>query len=258
MIRAAVVFVAAALTLPATRLSSQQSRAAGLIADARAQLQANRPDSAVALLRRAVDTSAGPSADRIQAWVLLGVIRFYQAGDTAARPAFREALKIDPALRATGLAQVDSQLPRLLEAERAALAPEPGVVTAPPSVPASTPDSAAVATCIRRCRGGELKPRRLDMPTITMLDFGVFQREQTRGFVVVQAIIGTDGTPEPESIRVTASNVRGLDAQVLQVVRQAHFEPAVGNGRPVRALVELRFEFRAVGTNTLDYSVTGP
>ncbi|TMI95695.1 MAG: hypothetical protein E6H01_14300, partial [Bacillati bacterium ANGP1] len=58
--------------------------------------------------------------------------------------------------------------------------------------------------------------------------------------------------------RIVSSNLRAVDAQVLQIVQSAHFTPATAASEPVRAQVQLRFEFHAEGFNAISYRVSGP
>ena len=81
---------------------------------------------------------------------------------------------------------------------------------------------------------------------------------QTHGLIVVRFVVGVEGAPEPESIHVMTNTAQRLTNQVLDAVRALHFRPATLAGAPVRAEVEMRFEFRASGTNYVDYTITGP
>src|SRR2546426_10363084 len=85
------------LVFPAT-LASQQaatSRAADLVTLARGQIRANRADSALTLLKVAADsTTGGTVGDRVQAYVLLGVLEYIAHRDSSATAlAFRHALR---------------------------------------------------------------------------------------------------------------------------------------------------------------------
>ena len=63
------------------------------------------------------------------------------------------------------------------------------------------------------------------------------------GLVLVRVIIGVDGQVEPGSPQVLRS-VPALDEAALAAVRQWRFTPALGReGRPVRVLVDIPFEF---------------
>jgi len=267
MTRSRVLF--ALLALPVAVAAQQQatiSRAAELINLAREQIRANRADSALSLLKLATDSAPGGAvSDREQAYVLLGVIEYIAHRDsTAAALAFRHALQLDPGLQAAGLAQVDSALERILLAERSAMAPDTTARRDPPRPqrPATPPDASSPYgpphDCIRRCRGGEEKPEVIQRPQFTMLDPAVLGPSETRGVIVVHFVVGLEGAPEPESIRVTTNTAEGLTNQVLDALRAMHFRPATLNGTPVRAQVEMRFEFRAAGYNTVDYTISGP
>ena len=251
------------LLFPAALAAQQNaatSRAAELITLAREQIRANRADSALALLKIAADSVTGGSVgDREQALVLLGVIEYIAHRDSSATAlAFRRALQLDPGLQAGGLAQVDSALERILVAERQALTPDP---PPPAPIPRAAPSAHSpfgpMHDCVRRCRGGETKPGVIQRPQFPLLDPAVLGG-QTRGVIVVRFIVGVEGAPEPESIRVTTNTVPALTDQVLEALRATHFRSATLNGEQVRAEVEMRFEFRAVGYNTLDYTITGP
>jgi len=256
------------LVLVPAALAAQQnavtSRAAELIGLARDQIRANRADSAIGLLKVAADSVTGGSVgDREQALVLLGVIEYVAHRDSGATAlAFRRALQLDPGLQAGGLAQVDSVLERILIAERRAIAPDPPAPAAPrpPAPPGASGGSSPFGPmhdCVRRCRGGETKPEVIQRPQLPQPDPAVLGG-QTRGVIVVRFIVGVEGAPEPESMRVTTNTVQALTDQVLEALRATHFRPATLNGEPVRAEVEMRFEFRAVGYNTIDYTITGP
>src|SRR6267143_6535607 len=254
------------LVLPAT-LASQQaatSRAADLVTLAREQIRANRADSALTLLNVAADSATGGAVgDRVQAYVLLGVLEYIAHRDSSATAlAFRHALQLDPGFQAGGLAEVDSALIRILTAERNALPPDtvPARAAAPaPQGTAGGSPSDVAHECVRRCRGGEIKPELIDRPQFTMLDQAVvLGPSQTHGLIVVRFVVGVEGAPEPESIRVTTNTAQRLTNQVLDAVRALHFRPAMLGGAPVRAEVEMRFEFRASGTNYVDYTITGP
>ena len=249
------------LLLPAALAAQQNaatSRAAELITLAREQIRANRADSALALLKVAADSATGGSVgDREQALVLLGVIEYVAHRDSSATAlAFRRALQLDPGLQAGGLAQVDSALERILVAERQALTPDPPL-PAPRGASGASSPFGPMHDCVRRCRGGETKPEVIQRPQIPRPDPAVLGG-QTRGVIVVRFIVGVEGAPEPESIRVTTNTVQTLTDQVLEALRATHFRPATLNGEAVRAEVEMRFEFRAVGYNTIDYTITGP
>src|SRR2546422_10634931 len=85
---------------------------AELIAQARAQLRARQLDSAAVLLRRVTDAPARSPAERVQAWVLLGIVNFYSASDSAASDAVRHAFFLDPRLDVAGVDGVRLEIAR--------------------------------------------------------------------------------------------------------------------------------------------------
>jgi len=237
------------LLVSAAPLAAQQSYAAGLLTAARAQVQTRHLDSAAILLRHAVDTAArGSRSERVEAWVLLGVVHFFSGDDSATASAFRQALALDRHLEAAGLERMDPDLARMLAAERAHLPPDTAAAAA----------GDAVHYCVGHCRSGELKPRLHDMPSLTDLNRIPMGAPQTRALILVQLVVSANGDPEPETIRIVSSNLRAVDAQVLQIVQSAHFTPATAASEPVRAQVQLRFEFHAEGFNAISYRVSGP
>lgn len=228
-----------------TRATSQQTAVSAMIASARHLAATRQIDSAVVLLNRATDAaSGGTDGERVQALVLLGVIRFYQGQDSLTATAFRAALAIDTALQVSGLAQIDSGLPQVFEdARKQALTAARETARRPHS-------------CIRHCMAGETPPRLRDIPQL-VLDSGP-DFMNTRAVLTILLVVSEDGIPEPETIRIESSTMARMNSQVLEAVRAAHFVPALANGTPVRALVELRFEFRAEGMSAITYRIEGP
>ncbi len=228
-----------------------QSRPADLIAAARVQLQARHLDSAAILLRQAVDTgSGGTLGEHVEAWVLLGVVHFYSGDDSAARNDFRQALSLDRRIEPTGLLRSDSELAQLFAAERAKL---PAAGTA-----AEAMADQGVHECVPRCAAGEVKPRLLSIPSLIALDQLPMGALRMHGLVLVRLIVSAAGTPEPESIHVVSGSLVAVDAEVVRAVQAAMFRPALANGRPIRASVELRYEFETEGSGTIRYRLLGP
>src|SRR5881409_4494623 len=90
-----VVLLAVILAPPGALLG--QSRVSQLVDSARVQLAANHLDSAEALLRAALDTTAPAApADRNNALVWDGIVQFLHGHEDRARTAFRQALALDP------------------------------------------------------------------------------------------------------------------------------------------------------------------
>src|SRR5712692_2680834 len=101
-----------------------QSRTAQLVDSARRQVAAHQLDSAAALLRLALDTSAHATrGERENAFVWQGIVQFLGGDSTATRGAFRQALALDSTLDVKGLDGVSPVLGQLFQQESA---PPPG------------------------------------------------------------------------------------------------------------------------------------
>jgi TonB family protein len=130
-----------------------------------------------------------------------------------------------------------------------------------PDAPAPAPDAGdRIFECVRRCRDGATKPRMTTFPQLAAVSLPAADLGPSgvRAYVMVRVVVDPNGAPEPESIQVTSSSVAAYESVVTQAVAAARFLPATFEGRPVRAAVELRFEFRAEGYNSVRYSVSGP
>ena len=215
-----------------------------LLAAARAQLAASQLDSAAVLLHRVAEAPARTVADRIQAWVLLGVVDFYRSGDSAAAVAFRHALALDPTFQVAALEQFDPAAARILAAERAALAP---VATPAPSA------AEAPVDCVRRCPDGVRPPRFTYFPRLE-LHTDIFGRWGTNAYLVLQAVISAGGVVEPESVWMAGGTAGVLEATMRDALVQARFQPAWAGGVPVRARAAIRFDFRAEGLSSVRYT----
>lgn len=228
-----------------TGAMAHQVSVPGLIATARSLVAAQQLDSAVVVLDRASDGKNGGSAgDRAQALVLLGVVRYYQGRDLLTAQAFDSALALDSTLQVGGLARIDSVLPQMFDAARTRAAAARSAAQPPHS-------------CVRRCLNGEIPPRLHDIPQLVVLDSGP-DFINTHAMLAVLLVVSETGVPEPATIRIESSTMPKMNAQVLDAVRAAHFRPALANGVPVRALVELRFDFRAEGMTGIAYRIEGP
>src|SRR5215472_6542500 len=165
-----------------TGMSAQQTGVSALIAAARHLAATQRLDSAVVLLNRATDAAnGGTDAERAQALVLLGVVRFYQGRDSLTAAAFRAALTLDTTLQVGGLAQIDTELPHAFEDARRR-------VVAAAREAARRPHS-----CIRRCLAGETPPRLHDIPQL-VLDSGP-DFMNTRAVLAVLLVVSDNGVP---------------------------------------------------------------
>lgn len=113
----------------APRLQAQGD-AAAVIAAARAQLEQFNPDSAAALLERALGSSSrATTAQRVRAYVLYGIAELSTKNPNAARQAFRRALQLSPTERVDSLEFLEPEdLLREFNGERAAASPVSGPV----------------------------------------------------------------------------------------------------------------------------------
>ena len=116
-------FVLAILSLGALHLVHAGSAAAQgapqLIEAARARLEDIQPDSASALLVRALGAgSNASSADQLRGWTLLGIAELMRGHPTVARQAFRRALERDASLRIDSLAYLHSDLRQVFALEK--------------------------------------------------------------------------------------------------------------------------------------------
>jgi hypothetical protein len=221
-----------------------QETSAQLLDAGRAQLAARNLDSARTLLRRVAEAPDRATPDRVQAWVLLGVVGFYASGDSAARYAFRQGLALDPGLQVAAIDRFDPALAELLAAERAAL---------PPGAQQAS-DASVVHECVGKCPEGVQPPQFTYFPRTEFQDADVRGTTRTRSFLTFQAVIGADGIIEPESVRMSGGTARSAEAEVRRGLAQARFQPGRAAGVPVRTRVMLRFEFEAEGTTWVKYT----
>src|SRR5207247_3655029 len=209
-----------------------QARAPDLIAAAREQLRAHNADSALVLLRLALDSGARPSpGDRENALILAGILHYSRGAESLTRQSFREALALDLGLQVPGLAQLDPRLEQILNQERAALAEGPA--------PAGVSDGAPVAA---GDTGLIQPPRRVSGPDVAYPTALLSRRVEGR--VVVTAVVDTTGQVEPASIQMLQSPDSAFDEPVRQMMLASRFAPATVNGRPVRAPVRLQLDLR--------------
>jgi hypothetical protein len=123
-----------------------QGDVAAMIVAARAQLDQFNPDSASALLERALAPNSGATNEqRVRAYVLYGIAQLSAKNASAARQAFRQALQLNPGERVDSLEFLEPEnLLREFNAERLALAPGPAAAPAP-AVVAPVPFTVQVA-----------------------------------------------------------------------------------------------------------------
>ena len=130
MRRLVLVMLLLVAVAPAAR---GQTRVAALVRDARAQLEALNPDSAVVLLEQALAPGMNATpAEQLRAWYLYGIAQMGKDPPNlpSAQLAFRQALQRDPTLRIDSLDHLAVDVARQFNAERAAVA-----VTQAPGAP---------------------------------------------------------------------------------------------------------------------------
>ena len=224
--------LAFALTLGVGAGAAAQTRAPDLIAGARVQLRGHNADSALVLLRLALDSVARPStADRENALILRGILYYSRGDESRTRESFRDALALDLGLQVPGLAQLDPRLEQLLNQERATLAEGP----APPAVLEGAPVAAGASGLIQ-------PPRRVSGPDVVYPPALLARRVEGR--VLVTAVVDTSGLVEPESIQMLESPDSAFDEPVRHMMLASRFAPATVNGRAVRAPVRLQLDLR--------------
>jgi len=235
--------VSVALFLFPARHVAQSTAAARLVA-ARTALRGAQLDSAELMLREVLDSASGPThSDRVEAWLLIGVARFYEGNDSGVVAAFREALALEPQLAVPRLAQYDSSLVVVFEAQRRALLGAAGR--------AQRVDTIDVQVCVPACPKGITRPRLAFFPNLDWnsgeYDPSMAPRDAR---LVVRYIVDTTGRVDTLSMRVVANNFpagtffENYVTAYLNAVAGARYEPARAEKRPVPVIMEsvLRFE----------------
>ncbi len=210
-----------ALALCAARLPGQ-SRAAQLVDSARAQLATNHVDSAAALLRAALDSSAGATTgERVNALVWEGIVQFVKGDTTSTHAAFLEACILDGGLDVKGLDQMSHQLSQIFQEEKAAAIRRKAVY-----VSGDVDDP----------------PRRLSGPPIAYPT--VLLRRHVQGFIEVTAVIDTTGRPEASSVDVLSTPDSALIGPAKQMMLATQFTPGHRKGTAVRVMVQMNVDVR--------------
>lgn len=220
------------------------------LAAARAHLAAHNLDSAAAAFRRVAEAPERTQTDRIQAWVMLGVVDFYRSGDSATAHAFRQALALDPGFEVPALAQFDPAIAKILDVERAAL---PARASAAAAKPGSAP---TVYDCLGKCSDGVFPPRFTFFPETDFpmnASVGVHDTRM-RTFLVFETVISAEGIIEPETLIMTGGTARRTESELRRGLAQARFSPGRAGGVPVRTRIRIRFDFEAEGTSWVKYT----
>ena len=111
--------LAALLAIGAPLARAQAQTSTQLIETARARLEDVQPDSASALLVRALgNTSSVSASDQLRGWTLLGIAELMRGHPSVARQAFRRALERDATLRIDSLAYLHSDLRQVFALEK--------------------------------------------------------------------------------------------------------------------------------------------
>ena len=221
-----------------------QSVAGARLVAARSALRGAQLDSAEIFLRQALDSTSGATkSDRVEAWLLIGVARYYAGNDSGVAAAFREALALEPQLAAPSLGQYDASLVALLEAQR-----RPAL---DPLARATSLDTVEAQVCVPSCPKGLSPPRERSFPVLDWnsgeLDPSMAPRDAR---LAVRFIVDTAGRVDTLSIRVVANNFpvgtyfEHFVAAYLNALAGARYHPARAGNRPVPAVIEavLRFE----------------
>jgi len=252
-----LIAIAGALLLGAPLAAQQTSEQK--IEAARQLLEAGKFDSATVILKQVIEQDP---AQRLPAYVWLGIVNHFAGRDSLARAAFRQAYTLDPGLQLQGVGELDpARLPRLLAEEQAAAKGEPA-----PATPASAGDTAAApasdplapaaaapsgrpdipqARCLPGCVGVDRPPEFVSLPRVAFPDH---LRDAARNLdLVVRCIVDVDGKVEPKSVEIVRSNVASMGADIINGVSHARFRPGRTAAGPTRVLVELTFTIRSQG-----------
>jgi hypothetical protein len=236
-------FVGAALSCAAllgVAPAVAQVPAANRLVAARAALSRAKLDSAEFLLRSVLDTGSTITVnERAEAWLLLGVARYYEGNDSGVVAAFRNALTLEPRLVASRLAEVDSALGNVLDAQRRALA------VAGVAASAFRIDTIDVVNCVPACPKGVTHPRLRAFPSLDLnpsdYDPSMAPRDAR---LVVRYMVDTAGRVDTMSIRIISNNFplgsffQPFQTAYLRALAGARFDPARRGDRPVAVILE--------------------
>jgi TonB family protein len=223
--------------LPSALCAQQVNRRpADFLNDARAQLAANRTDSAIVLLR--VVTAPATKASRLEqaeAFFWLGIADFYKGRDSIANVDFRAALDHDPLMQPTDmLARLDSALAGMWEAQQtAAICGEPLPAWFAPGAPQGVPLNAAGRAA--------QPPLMMYSPLLTYPDR--LRRNNIGGRVVVRVIVDTTGRVQSGSVHILQTPDPGFNRAVIDYAGHVEFRVAIVGGVPTRSCVAIPVDF---------------
>jgi hypothetical protein len=220
-----------------TRALAGQDDASELQA-ARHQMALRHLDSALTLLQVVHDNRHALATQRATAFVLDGVVRFYQGKDSLAARAFRSGLALDSATVPPLLVASDSALGALWFAQVARMAA--------PSYPADT-----VFTCLPRCVGLDEAPSLIGGFDVSRLvtewgaDRNQYGRQPDRAQGTLRLTVDTMGRVEPGSAEFVSSTLpRELVEWMLANSLDASFSPGKVRHRAVRVRIEIEIRTR--------------
>lgn len=200
--------------------------ATSLVTSARALIAAHQTDSALALLRDALDPATQPTeGERVYALLARGNA-WHEAGrDSLARLDYDTALASYQRLTARGV-ELAPFLKRLADSVRLALPSSTGTGAFGRPSAASAVDAA---------------PEPLSHPAIRYPP--EMQALRVGGTVTVEATVDATGRVVPGSVKVLQSPNPGLDAEAIRVVTASRYRPARRGGRPVSTTVRQAITF---------------
>jgi TonB family protein len=207
-----------------------------VLSSARAQIAANKPDSAITLLR--VITSPSTNASKLEqaeAFLWLGVADFYKGRDSIASSDFRAALDDDPVMVPTDmLARLDSTLAVLWEVQQTtAICGE--------SLPAWFAPGGAQGGPLNAAARAAQPPQMTYSPLLTYPDG--LRRRNVQGRVVVRVIVDTTGRVQGGSARILQTADPGFDRGVIDYAEHTEFRVAIVRGVPTRSCVAFPVDF---------------
>lgn len=200
-----------------------QSRAAALLQTARQHISANQFDSADAVLRSALESSAYVM-DSVNVFVWRGILERLRGSDSLARLNFRRALILNPATAVRGLDQISPGLGDLFDAE-------------------------SRAARVYHAADLEQQPAWTGGPSFVYPP--ELRRRRLAGIAVVRMVVDTGGRVEPASIEVVETPDSGFVQPLTQMMLATTFTPGRAGGHAVRSITSLSFSLAPPPVPTL-------
>ncbi len=218
-----VALICGALASVPSQLAAQVA-AVPPVAAARELVKAGKVDSARALLRQVVDSQSTASAgERVEAWVLAGIVEYHYGSDSAVTDAFRHVLALSPE---TQVQLPDPALQQRFERLR-------------PNPIAAAVDS--VIDCVPRCKHDVEAPQLRSPLAPTGSETSAREFGSSRVYVIAHAVVDTLGRVESVDL-VTSTAPSSFTESFLSQLRQNRYTPARLHGHPVRVRIEVRLE----------------